>query len=718
MRRSSTVPPGKQDRRRARITVATVASIVVLACASLTAPVARAQPRQPGIDPQSGQAPSSAPAPPGIDAGVHLADSTLRHAVARLADGQPAGPGVLSADGRILVEVLHHLSDQAITQRIEDAGGTVNGSVPGALVQGYVPAGRLEALEATPGVDYVRPPRPVSVPLAAEAGAVSGQEVAKTRANAWHAAGRSGQGVKVGIVDLFGSAPWNSAVASGDLVSPAGTFCRDNGASCDLWANGVSHGVGVAEIIHEMAPSASLYLATVGTTADLQAAVDYFAAQGVTVISRSLTSAYDGPGNGTGPIATVINNAVASGMAWFQAAGNNGGATGVDDGSYWRGGWNDPDGDGWLNFAPSDELMRVQCTFFNGLRWNDFGAGTHATDYDVYVYDSDGWLIGQSTNSQAAGAPPLELAGTTCSGGQYVYLLVVLTAAGDGTAGDVLEFMTNSGALEYWQNRYSASGPAADTASAGAVTVGAIDPPNGTTIGSYSARGPTNDNRTKPDLVTASCVVNHSVTPCFAGTSAATPAAAGAAALVRGAGFATTPASIRSWLLAHAMVDRGNAGTDNNYGHGELILPLPPQPRPDGRIKKGVGGSYVGNDVYNGTGDHQTKRGSAARGSSVTYYVSVQNDATLADVIRLKGTSSNTQYAVTYWSGPTEVTSAVIAGAYVTPSLAPGATHVLKVVVTVRSGAAAGSSLAATLTAKSTTDTSRRDTVKFVTSRA
>jgi hypothetical protein len=69
---------------------------------------------------------------------------------------------------------------------------------------------------------------------------------------------------------------------------------------------------------------------------------------------------------------------------------------------------------------------------------------------------------------------------------------------------------------------------------------------------------------------------------CFAGTSASTPATAGAAALVLGAGLASTPAQLRTYLLDNATVDRGAAGSDNVYGRGELILPAPPTLDSDG----------------------------------------------------------------------------------------------------------------------------------------
>jgi hypothetical protein len=399
------------------------------------------------------------------------------------------------------------------------------------------------------------------------------------KANLWHTAGLRGAGVKIGLIDSFSQAAWNTAQASGDVPAPAGTFCRVNGSSCSIMAGG-THGVSVAEAVIDMAPSATLYLASVLTASDLQAAVDYFHGQGVKIISRSQTSPYDGPGDGTGPIATVVSNAVADGMTWFNAAGNSAGVSGTRLGSYWRGSWADADANGWLDFAPGDESLGIAChpnggLFVNGFRWNDWGA--NRTDYDVYVTDANGTTVASSTLVQQSGAAPIEnLSSVPCPAGGAVFLFVKLFAAGNGTAGDTLEFMVNGTGLEYWQNPFSAAAPMVDSASSGMLAVGAIDPLAGTTIASYSSWGPTNDGRVKPDLSAASCFSGTTSAPgCFNGTSAATPAAAGAGALVLGAGLASTPAQLKTYLMS-STVDRGAAGTDNTYGKGELILPNPP----------------------------------------------------------------------------------------------------------------------------------------------
>lgn len=141
-------------------------------------------------------------------------------------------------------------------------------------------------------------------------------------------------------------------------------------------------------------------------------------------------------------------------------------------------------------------------------------------------------------------------------------------------------------------------------------------------------------------------------------------------------------------------------------------------PRPDGRIRLGIHDGNHGDDVYNRSGSGQTRRGAAAPGSRVDYYVSLQNDALVADRLLVRGAGSGRGFTVRYLDpAGADVTNQVTAGTYRTPDLAPDRARTLRVAVTVRGGAGPGASLAGTVTVRSVTDPSRTDTVRFITRR-
>ncbi|MEA2623560.1 MAG: hypothetical protein QOH61_2470 [Chloroflexota bacterium] len=110
--------------------------------------------------------------------------------------------------------------------------------------------------------------------------------------------------------------------------------------------------------------------------------------------------------------------------------------------------------------------------------------------------------------------------------------------------------------------------------------------------------------------------------------------------------------------------------------------------RPDARIGTSASGPFVGNDVYNATAAGQQKSVSVARGSSRTLYLDIQNDGRVSGRLLLKGTGAASGFTVKYVRGTTNVTSAVLAGTYLTPTLAPGARVGLKLVVTLAASTA------------------------------
>ena len=136
--------------------------------------------------------------------------------------------------------------------------------------------------------------------------------------------------------------------------------------------------------------------------------------------------------------------------------------------------------------------------------------------------------------------------------------------------------------------------------------------------------------------------------------------------------------------------------------------------RPDGRIRLGIG-AYVGNNVYNTTSSGQSRTGSAPRGHTITFGISIQNDGTNADTFTVSATgASTTKYSIRYYRGTTDITTDVVAGAYATSSLGVGASFSITAKILVNPSATAGSRVTRLVTLTSVADSAKRDTVKLI----
>jgi hypothetical protein len=437
---------------------------------------------------------------------------------------------------------------------------------------------------------FAAPVAPVAPSVAdrPDLGPDTGPQVATTNAAAWHAAGITGAGVRVGVVDYFDvAAYWNVDEHGPAPVAGATARCYEFSANCtNTYFDGVTefgddHGVAVVEIIKDMAPDAEIYIGTARTLNDYRLLIDWFASKGVTILSRSLSGGYDGPGDGRSALNDIAGYANSRGITWVNSAGNAG------SGRYYR----QPVRlvGNRVAFGPSGSATFLPfngCVALNGVRWaTDWDLPPEErTDYDVYLWDSPrgdpagGRIVDSSTGRQQFGAVPIEFfVNDHCPSGRSRTLYLEIRRAAGDPAGDVIEVLdAGDGIVAFTQAAYSASASIADSRLDGVLAVGAVDPPGGGALADYSSSGPTNDGRLAPDVSAPAGMYSTVFGSGFSGTSAAAPVVAGGAALLASARLAADPGSLGN-LVRHLVVDRGAPGPDQQYGSGEFALPAPPE---------------------------------------------------------------------------------------------------------------------------------------------
>ena len=153
----------------------------------------------------------------------------------------------------ILVPHLGQASASIDTSSLAALGGRVLAQSK-SLMRVSVPASSLLAVSELPGVRFVRRPyRPHSQVTISEG-------VSRIGALANHSAGVKGQGVKVGIID----SGFKGADQLG-LDMPTRSRLRGHDFTGEgLYAGEDIHGTACAEIVHDVAPEAELYLYKIG----------------------------------------------------------------------------------------------------------------------------------------------------------------------------------------------------------------------------------------------------------------------------------------------------------------------------------------------------------------------------------------------------------------------------------------------------------------------
>ncbi len=188
-----------------------------------------------------------------------------------------------------------------VAQQIQALGGKVV-SHHEELLSAFVPISKLTAVADLPDVKEVSvPSRPQ--PLVTSEAVTS--DVLHTAA--WYASDFKGDGVKVGIID----------VGFRNYAQLQGTELPKNIQTLFFTpypAQAETHGTAVAEIIHDMAPKAQIFLTDPPNECDLGIAVDWLISQGVQVINHSVGwNIALGPLDGTGKVNRRVDKAAANG---------------------------------------------------------------------------------------------------------------------------------------------------------------------------------------------------------------------------------------------------------------------------------------------------------------------------------------------------------------------------------------------------------------------
>lgn len=385
------------------------------------------------------------------------------------------------------------------------------------------------------------------------AGTVETESLGRIGVIAWQTAGYSGHGIKIGILDM-GFDRYKEFLGT-DL--PAQVTAQSFVAGLEIDETGIIHGTAVAEIIHDIAPGADLYIAAYETDVEQRRAVDWLLSQGVNIISHSAGSIL-GPMDGSGPLADMVDQVVEDGVLWVNSAGNS--ALG-----HYRATFTDDDGDGYHEFQPGDELMGFipDGQVAMALNWDDWDVGDQ--DYDLYIMDRDGNEIARSANIQdSPGGEAAEFILYYFSdSGPYNVAFYARSTTRPG----VFDFYIRDSEMEYFTPEYSITSPADSRMG---LTVGATYWSDDV-LEDYSSQGPTHDGRLKPDISAPAGVKSAAYEEEFFGTSASTPHVSGAAALVWEAFPDFGPREVADYLIEQA-IDLGPSGPDNGYGYGRLWM--------------------------------------------------------------------------------------------------------------------------------------------------
>lgn len=452
------------------------------------------------------------------------------------------------------------------------------------IVYAAVAAVSLDAVAALPFVRWIGPPAGSMLRV----GSVTSEGDTALRADeARTTFGIDGSGVRIGIIsDSLVNA--QASIDSGDL--PADLLIV-NGQDGHTIGSPTDEGRAVAEIVHDLAPGATLLFHTgfptsLNTIQAIQALLD----AGVDILFDDIGFLAE-PVFEEGPVAQAVHDATESGVVYVTSAGN------AADRHY-RAMYRelDPnDDDPAVNlhdFGAGDATMSITIpagsSLLAVLNWANPFDGSGSDDYDLLVFDADGMqdacrqpgLFGicASTDDQMhTAAPPQELVSVQNVTGSPVTVTLLINRV----AGNAVPLAVNFGrGVIIVEHNVESGSMFGHPCVRAALALGAVDAEpdfNTNAIEDFSSQGPcvnffpTMEYIHKPDGVAPDGVsTSLAQFDPFFGTSAAVPhAAALAALLIEAAGGPGVLSHTRiADILRLSAVDRGVPGPDHVFGHG------------------------------------------------------------------------------------------------------------------------------------------------------
>ncbi|MCD6384600.1 S8 family serine peptidase [Candidatus Sumerlaeota bacterium] len=524
-----------------------------------------------------------------------------------------AGIGI-TRDNKIIVAIKVKEVDTSILDKLSNAGiEVIRPSPQRQLIYARLTRDEIYKVSLLPEVKLIRLPEPVVF--------FTGSKV--TRGDFWLQTDEvrrqfnyDGTGVKVGVIS-DGMGFTGQSVATGDLPTydgpcvdpPEGyyppsdiqfySFVEDSTyemywdmpgtqedkirmAPSDTNPYAFREGTAMMEIIYDLAPGAKLFFSNFDPyiVESLNESKDWLASQGCDIICDDIGWFNVGNLDGTNILSLKSTELVQNGHLYYTAVGN---LAQAHYGGYFTDDPSHPNRIHNFIYDPVnqryDETLEVRIPYMGyaiiALTWYE-PFGQSGDDIDLYVLDSHTLDLSNplafSTEYQQGDGDPVEYIYFPNFGYDTVVSIVITRKNIDLTPRRMDLFVY--GYCEMLEHIVPESSITCNNdAGGGVMSIGAIDvnTPRRIAVEYFSSRGPTIDGRIKPEMANYDGV--ETSVPgfeSFYGTSAASPHAAGVAALLRQLLPYETPDQVNSYLRFFCD-DLAPSGVDNISGSGRMI---------------------------------------------------------------------------------------------------------------------------------------------------